>query len=84
VPKRLIEYESVFCGYHIGGEDIYIDPIVVMHRAQNGLALGRNDPEYWNSISDALRELGPRVSDHDQHVRATQHYLDFARRTFNI
>jgi len=84
VPKRLIEYESVFCGYHIGGEDIYIDPIVVMHRAQNGLALGRNDPEYWNSISDALRELGPRVSDHDQHVRATQHYLEFARRTFNI
>jgi len=83
-PKRTVEYESVFCGYHLGLSDIYMDPVVILHRAQNGLALGRNDAEYWNSISDALREVGARVDSHNLHLKAAEHFLTRARQIFAL
>jgi hypothetical protein len=63
-PKLEFGTHLVFCGYTFGSTHISLSPDVVLHRAQYGLALGRNDPDYWRSIADGIAEAGVSSPDH--------------------
>nr|QJQ28900.1 polyprotein [Sclerotinia sclerotiorum deltaflexivirus 2] len=58
----------LFCGYEFGGDNIRLGPQVVLHRAQYGVALGRNDPDYWRSIDLAIRESAEHSAPEDPHL----------------
>ncbi|KAE8263888.1 hypothetical protein A4X09_0g7111 [Tilletia walkeri] len=63
-PKPEFGTSLEFCGYAFGGHDISLSPAVVLHRSQYGLALGRNDEDYWRSIADAICEAGVTAPDY--------------------
>jgi len=63
-PKLEFGKNLLFCGYAFGGTNISLSPTVVMHRSQYGMALGRNDPDYWRSIADAVKEASVTAPDY--------------------
>jgi len=64
VPKLEKGLRLLFCGYAFGGTSVALDDATVLHRAQNGLALGRNDPDFWRSVEDAICESGLTAPDY--------------------
>jgi hypothetical protein len=60
-PKREEATFTEFCGMRFGGPDVSLDPAILRWRAAFGLQLGRSDPDYWRSISDAIREAAARL-----------------------
>jgi hypothetical protein len=54
-----------------------------LHRAQYGLALGRSDHEYWDSIENTIREAGSRVDSNDELLNAADGFLKIARSLFS-
>jgi len=63
-PKRVTDDSGLFCGYLFGHESPALNPDTVLHRAFNGVALGRNDRDYWRSIQDAINESSMAFPDH--------------------
>nr|QYF50214.1 MAG: polyprotein [Xinjiang sediment deltaflexi-like virus 2] len=61
-PKREEASFTEFCGMSFGGPDVTFDPTVLRWRAAFGMQLGRNDEDYWRSISDAIRETASKLS----------------------
>nr|QYF50208.1 MAG: polyprotein [Sichuan deltaflexi-like virus 3] len=83
-PKREISRKVVFCGFVFGPPHLAPGSGVVLHRAQFGIALGRNDPDYWRSISDAIRESAPAASDTDVELATAAAAVHAAERRFNF
>lgn len=82
-PKREEGTVMEFCGLIFGGTDVTFDSAVVHWRAQFGLQQGRNDPDYWRSIRDAIREsahkLGsdsPKLSSARLNLERAVHWFD--------
>jgi hypothetical protein len=55
-PKRQTGLRGEFCSFSFGGLHLAPDHDAILFRTQDALALGRNDVNYWRSISDAIRE----------------------------
>jgi hypothetical protein len=83
-PKPEFGTTLTFCGMQFGGVDVYFDTLVILHRAQNGFALGRSDPDYWRSISDSIREAGSKAPDYDENLASAEFFLDTAKRVFKF
>jgi hypothetical protein len=84
VPKREKGTRLTFCGFGIGGPRLTFDSRVIAHRAEYGIALGRNDPEYWQSIRDSIREAGSAADDTDLNLARAIHLEAEARRLFAL
>jgi hypothetical protein len=61
-PKREEASHVEFCGLVFGGSDVSFAPDVIYWRTRFGLQQGRNDPDYWRSIRDAINESQSRLS----------------------
>jgi len=83
-PKPEYGDRLTFCGMQFGGVDVYFDTTVIMHRAQNGIALGRSDPDYWRSIQDSIREAGSKAPDYDSELATAEHFLLTAQKLFKF
>nr|QOE77942.2 polyprotein [Sclerotinia sclerotiorum deltaflexivirus 3] len=83
-PKPERGTKLTFCGMQFGGDDVYFDTCVIKHRAQNGMALGRSDEDYWRSIQDSIYEAGSKAPDYDEDLATAQHFLRQAITIFNL
>lgn len=61
VPKREEGTTMEFCGLVFGGPDVSFDPAVIHWRSRYGLQQGRNDPDYWLSIKQAIIECASKL-----------------------
>jgi hypothetical protein len=83
-PKLEFGDRLEFCGYLFGGDDVYIQPKVIRLRAACGLALGRNDIDYWRSIGDAIAECSARGDHVDPELRMAEWYRRYAIQIFGL
>lgn len=83
-PKLERDKRIVFCGFRFGDDDVTVAPEVVLHRAQNGMAMGRNDSDFWRSISDAVREAAPGASDASVMLSTASTFVDRAAQRFGF
>lgn len=83
-PKREYSSSVTFCGFLFGGQRLALSSTVILHRAQFGVALGRNDPDFWRSISDAIRESAPAASPHDVVLATAAACVNFAASRFDF
>lgn len=74
-PKREYGDRLLFCGYAFGGHSISLAADVVLHRAQNGMALGRSDPDYWRSVKQGLSEASRSAPDWSAPLAVTNHFV---------
>jgi len=83
-PKREEGVKMEFCGLVFGGDDITFDASVVHWRAKFGLQQGRNDPDYWRSIRDAIRESASRLGNDSPRLASARHALHCAVHWFGL
>jgi hypothetical protein len=83
-PKLEYAERGLFCGYEFGGSDVSLSPSVVLHRAQFGFALGRNDADFWRSISDAIRDSGSSAPDYDVSLATARAVLAEAQSVYGF
>jgi hypothetical protein len=83
-PKREEGHHLEFCGLIFGGADISFSSKVVHWRARFGLQQGRNDPDYWRSIRDAIRETASKLGSDSPALAAARLNLARAVIWFNL
>jgi hypothetical protein len=81
-PKVVVSAPNDFCGFEFGGSDIYVSAAALLHRAQVGLADGRNDVSFWDSFDLALRH-GGKLSD-QSYLAAAAALSGTARDLYNL
>jgi len=83
-PKREEASLLEFCGLGFGGPDITFDDEVIHWRSRFGLQQGRNDPDYWRSIRDSIREAASKLGPHRQFLSSARMNLHRAVRWFDL
>jgi hypothetical protein len=83
-PKREEAKFIEFCGLKFGGPDITFDDEVIHWRSRFGLQQGRNDPDYWRSIRDSIREAASKLGAERQFLSSARMNLHRAVDWFGL